>query len=79
MAKKIATIMLIHDCNENPCHLDNENQANWIKQHLPLSKLEWNWKFFQLKIYDVQGSEEQKSVDDSLEKIMAGSQPAKQD
>lgn len=55
MSKKVAAIILVHECDENPCHLTNEVQVDWIKQLLPLNKLEWNWKLHDVKVYDVKG------------------------
>ncbi|MBI2183653.1 MAG: hypothetical protein HYU39_01710 [Thaumarchaeota archaeon] len=71
MGRKIATVILMHDCDENPCHLDNESQIKWIRQNLPISKLEWNWKLFAVKVYDVGGSEEQGRVDAVLGAVKA--------
>lgn len=75
MAKKIVSIILIHECDEDPCHLNNENQSKWIKENLPLNKLEWNWKLFALKVYDIRGVEHEESVDAAIENMKEGKNP----
>ena len=70
MARKIATIVLIHDCEDDPCHLDSDNQAKWIKGLLPLDRLEWNWKLMNIKVIDVKGIEKEKQVDQTVHRMM---------
>ena len=31
MAKKITNITLVHECDESNCHLDNQEQTEWIE------------------------------------------------
>jgi len=77
MGRKVATIVLVHDCDEDPCHLESGSQAKWIKQLLPLGKLEWNWKLLDIKVYDVRTVEDV-SVTSALEEIKAGIDPVKE-
>ncbi|MCS7116296.1 MAG: hypothetical protein RMJ31_00975 [Nitrososphaerota archaeon] len=53
MGKKIAIITLIHQCDENPCHLDNRAQEEWIKRLMPIEKLSWNWKLHTIRVVDI--------------------------
>tara|TARA_B100000029_G_scaffold235347_1_gene232462 strand:+ start:1094 stop:1330 length:237 start_codon:yes stop_codon:yes gene_type:complete len=53
MAKKITNITLVHECDDSNCHLDNQEQTEWIKNILPKEKLGWNWKLTDIKVFDV--------------------------
>ena len=52
MGHKIATIILSHDCDEDPCHLNNDEQGRWIRSTLPMEKLGWNWNLKTIKVYN---------------------------
>ena len=56
MSKKIATIVLSHVCDEEPCHLANEDQSKWITNILPKEQLGWNWKIDTVSVFDVNTS-----------------------
>jgi len=67
MGKKIAVVVLEHACDENPCHLDNNSQARWIKNAMPLDKIKWNWNLYKVTVYDLTGKEERDIVAEFLE------------
>lgn len=69
MGHKIATIILTHDCDEDPCHLNNDEQGKWIKSTLPTEKLGWNWNLKTIKVYNVSREEEDAGTSDYIAKV----------
>jgi|TARA_B100001245_G_C22579084_1_gene287929 hypothetical protein len=56
MTKKIAMVIFTHECEEDPCHMKNETQENWIYNHVKtIDKLKWNWKLEQVRVVDLKG------------------------
>ena len=62
MGKKIATILLSHVCDEEPCHLTNEDQRKWIANILPKDKLGWNWKIDTVNVFDITTSSNEQNT-----------------
>ena len=62
MSKKIATIVLSHVCDEEPCHLVNEDQSKWITNILPKEQLGWNWKIDTVSVFDVNTSSNEQNT-----------------
>jgi len=62
MSKKIATIVLSHVCDEEPCHLANEDQSKWITNILPKEQLGWNWKIDTVSVFDVNTSSNEQNT-----------------
>ena len=58
MGRKIAMVTLIHECDEDPCHLNNDIQESWIRKNLDSNgKLKWNWHLHKVRVVDIQGDE----------------------
>ena len=69
MAEKIANITISHTCDENPWHLDNDEQVKWIKNILPKEKLGWNWKLMNVKVFDLKGTKSD-STDSFISRVL---------
>lgn len=69
MAKKIANIVITHECEEQPCHLNNEEQTTWLEKTLPKEKLGWNWKLVDIKVFDVH-SPDSNTTDSYISRIL---------
>ena len=67
---KIATIILSHDCDEDPCHLNNDEQGRWIRSTLPMDKLRWNWNLKTIKVYNVSREAEDPGTSDYIAKVV---------
>jgi len=70
MGHKIATIILSHDCDEDPCHLNNDEQGRWIRSTLPMEKLGWNWNLKTIKVYSVSREAEDAGTSDYIAKVV---------
>ena len=70
MGHKIATIILSHDCDEDPCHLNNDEQGRWIRSTLPMEKLGWNWNLKTIKVYNVSREAEDAGTSDYIAKVV---------
>ena len=56
MGKKLAMVILIHECDEDPCHLNNDFQESWIRKNIDSDeKLRWNWRLHNVRVVDLKG------------------------
>jgi len=59
MARKLALIILIHECDEELCHLDNASQEGWLAEQIQSNKrIAWNWKLHRVRVVDLIGKEQ---------------------
>ena len=68
MGKKIASILLTHVCDEEPCHLTNEDQRKWITNILPKEQLGWNWKINTVNVFDVKTSSHEQDTNSFIDR-----------
>ena len=58
MGKKIAILVLIHECDEDICHLKNDVQESWIRKSIESDeKLKWNWRLHNVRVLDLKSDE----------------------
>ena len=72
MARKIALVILSHECEEDPCHVNNATQEGWIRKHIQeLEKLKWNWELNKVRVVDLKGEESIRSWDTQIDKELS--------